>query len=128
MIYDGAHNKPAIENFIKTCEMYYKNKNKVYIISILKTKDYKMILEKLLKDEKSMFIFTDGNNKDRYVSKEELLETAKKYAKNKNLYVKELENAIDYVKEKHVNDIIFFVGSFYIYGTVIKKLKEDKND
>ncbi len=128
MIYDGAHNKPAIENFIKTCGMYYKNKNKVYIISILKTKDYEMILKKLLKDEKSIFIFTDGNNKDRYVSKEELLKTAKKYTKNKNLYAKELEDAIDYVKEKHVNDIIFFVGSFYVYGTVIKKLKEDKND
>lgn len=128
MIFDGAHNKPAIENFIKSCDMYYKNQNKVYIISILKTKDYKMILKELLKKQKSIFIFTDGNNKDIYVSKEELLETAKEYTNNKKLYIQNLEDAIDFVKEKHINDVIFFVGSFYVYGTVTQKLKEDKND
>lgn len=128
MIFDGAHNKPAIKNFIKSCDMYYKNQNKVYIISILKTKDYNMILKELLEDEKSVFIFTDGNNKEIYVPKEELLETVKEYTNNKNLYIQDLENAIDFVKEKYVNDVIFFVGSFYIYETVTKKLKEDKND
>jgi len=128
MIFDGAHNEPAIENFIKSCDMYYKNKNKVYIISILKTKDYKMILKELLKNEKSVFIFTDGNNKDKYMSKEELLETAKKYTNNKRLYIQNLEDAIDFAKEKYINDVIFFVGSFYVYGTVTQKLKEDKND
>ena len=128
MIFDGAHNKPAIENFIKSCDMYYKNQNKVYIISILKTKDYKMILKELLKKQKSIFIFTDGNNKDIYVSKEELLETAKGYTNNKKFYIQNLEDAIDFVKEKHINDVIFFVGSFYVYGTVTQKLKEDKND
>ena len=35
MIFDGAHNKPAIENFVNTVNMYYKNNSKVYIISIL---------------------------------------------------------------------------------------------
>lgn len=128
MIFDGAHNKPAIENFIKSIEMYYKDQNKVYIISILKTKDYKMILKKLLKDEKSLFIFTDGNDRERYVSKEELLENAKGYTNNEKLYAQDLENAIDLVKEEYKRDVIFLVGSFYIYGTVIEKLKEDKND
>lgn len=128
MIFDGAHNKPAIENFIRSLEMYYKNQNKVYIISILKTKDYKMILKQLLKDEKSVFIFTDGNNKEIYASKEELLETAKEYTNNEKLYTQDLEDAIDLVKEEYKRDVIFFVGSFYIYGTVTNKLKEDKND
>lgn len=122
MIFDGAHNKPAIENFIESVEMYYKNKNKVYVISILKTKDYKMILKQLLKDEKSVFILTDGNDKKRYVAKEELLETARKYTNNEKIYIQELEAAVDLVKEKYINDVIFFVGSFYIYGTVTQKL------
>ena len=125
MIFDGAHNKPAIENFTKSCEMYYKNQEKVYIISILKTKDHNMILRELLKDEKSIFIFTSGNDEERYISKEELLETAKKYTNNKELYIQELESAIDLVKEKYMNKAIFFVGSFYVYGTVTKKLEED---
>ena len=123
IIFDGAHNKPAIENFIKSCNMYYKAQNKVYVISILKTKDYKMILKDLLKDEKSVFIFTDGNNKKRYLPKEELLNIAKTYTNNQKLYIKDLEDAIDFIKEKYINDVIFFVGSLYIYGTVIKKLE-----
>lgn len=128
MIYDGAHNKPAIKNFVDTVQMYYKNKDKVYIISILKTKDHQSILKELLKDEKSIFIFTDGNDKERYVSKEKLLEVAKKYTNNKKLYIQELEYVIDLVKEKYKNYVTFFVGSFYIYGTVIEKLKEDKKE
>lgn len=122
MIFDGAHNKPAIENFKKSCDMYYKNQNKVYIVSILKTKDYRMILKELLKNEKSVFIFTDGNDKNKYASKEELLEIAKEYTNNPNLYVQDLGGAIDFVKENCMNDVIFFVGSFYIYGTVIQRL------
>ena len=122
MIFDGAHNKPAIENFIKSIEMYYKKQNKVYIISILRTKDYRMILKKLLNDDKSTFIFTDGNNKEMYVPKEELLQVARMYTDNDKLYTKDLEEAIDFVKEKYVDDVIFFVGSFYVYGTVTEKL------
>ena len=125
MIFDGAHNKPAIENFINSVKMYYNNKNKVYIVSILKTKDYKTILKELMQDEDAVFIFTDGNDKKIYTSKEELLKTAKIYTTNSNLYVQNLENVIDLVKEKYKNDVIFFVGSFYIYGMVIEKLKEN---
>ncbi len=128
MIFDGAHNKPAIENFIKSIEMYYRNQEKVYIISILKTKDSNMILKQLLKDEKAVFIFTDGNNKELYTSKEKLLAIAKKYTKSQKLYAQGLEYAINFTKENYINATIFFVGSFYIYGTVSNKLKEDKND
>ena len=45
VIYEGAHNEPAIKNFINSVDMYYKNNKKVYIISILKSKDYKTILK-----------------------------------------------------------------------------------
>ena len=125
IIFDGAHNKPAIENFVNSIKMYYPNNNKVYIISILKTKDYQSVLKQLLKDEKSTFIFTDGNNKQRYVAKEELLQCAKTYTSNSNLFVKSLEEAIDFVKENHKNDVTFIVGSFYVYGTVNEILKKE---
>lgn len=128
MIFDGAHNKPAIENFVNTVNMYYKNNSKVYIISILNSKDYDMILKNLLKEDKSVFIFTDGNNKESYVAKEELLKTAKKYTENSKLYVYELKEAIDFACKNYENDVVFFVGSFYIYGTIQKLLKEDKDD
>jgi len=128
IIYDGAHNKPAIENLVNSINMYYKNDKKVYIVSILKTKDYEAVLKELVKDENSVFIFTNGNDKEAYVSNEELLACAKKYTSNKELYREELEGAINLIKNKYKKYVTFIVGSFYIYGNVIEYLKEDKND
>ena len=82
-----------------------------------------------MKDEEATFIFTNGNDEDLYVKKEILLKVSKKYTNNKNMYAKELDKAIDLIKEKYESYVTFIVGSFYIYGTVIEKLKEwFKND
>lgn len=123
IIYDGAHNEPAIKNLKNSINMYYKNNKKVYIISILKTKDYCSVLKHLITNEEDIFIFTSGNDNEIYVSKEELYKEAETLSKNKNLYMEELVDAIDIVKEKYKECIIFIVGSFYIYGTVINRLK-----
>ena len=125
MIFDGAHNKPAIENFIESINMYYNNQNKVYVVSILKTKDYKTIIELLLKDNNSTFIFTSGNDENIYVPKDELYNEAMKY-ENTNLYAKDLDKAIDFVKENFINSVTFFIGSFYVYGNVIQKLRNER--
>ena len=77
IIYDGAHNKPAMQNLINSVNMYYKNNKKVFIVSILKTKDYKGMLGELLQDKKATYIFTSGNSKERYVQGEVLANTAK---------------------------------------------------
>ena len=167
VIYDGAHNEPAIENLISNIEMYYKNNKKAYIVSILKSKDYESMLKQLVKDEDAVFIFTSGNDNQRYVSKEELYETARKYTKSEKLYMRELEEALSLIKVqnkelkvqnkklKETNNLIkvhnkelkkennltiktsksredvfiedrtiFIIGSFYIYGTVIKYLNK----
>lgn len=122
IIYDGGHNEEAILNFINTVNTYYKKEEKIYIISILKSKDYKTVLKHLLKDENSTFIFTSGNDEERYVPSEELYETAKKITKNDRLYKMTLQEAILYAK-KQKNKVSFIVGSFYIYGDVKKTLK-----
>lgn len=121
IIYDGGHNEEAILNFINTVNTYYKEKEKIYIISILKSKDYKTVLKYLLKDENSTFIFTNGNDEERYVSSKELYETAKRITKNEQLYQKKLKEAILYAKSQK-NKVSFVVGSFYIYGDVKKIL------
>lgn len=121
IIYDGGHNEEAILNFINTVNTYYKKEEKIYIISILKSKDYKTVLKYLLKDENSTFIFTSGNSEERYVSSIELYETAKKITNSEKLYKKTLEDAILYAQGQ-VENVSFVVGSFYIYGDVIKIL------
>ena len=122
VIYEGAHNEPAINNFINSVDMYYKNNKKVYIISILKSKDYKTILKLLVKNDENIYIFTCGNDKERYTDAEILKDEAQKLGA-KNLFTMELEEAIKMSLEKYKDYIIFTVGSFYVYGDVIKTIK-----
>ena len=122
VIYEGANNEPAINNFINSVDMYYKNNKKVYIISILKSKDYKTILKLLVKNDENIYIFTCGNDKERYTDAEILKDEAQKSGA-KNLFTMELEEAIKMSLEKYIDYIIFAVGSFYVYGEVIKTIK-----
>ncbi len=120
IIFDGGHNENAIGNLIDTLTQYYPNKDKVFIISILKTKDYKTIIERLLK-QKGTFIFTSGNDENRYVSKEDLLDEAKKY-KLEDIFAYDLEEAISESLNKYKDQVICIIGSFYVYGNVKKYL------
>lgn len=55
VIFDGGHNKNAIKNLIETINMYYHDKQIVYIVSSLKTKDYKEIVKIITEDKKRNF-------------------------------------------------------------------------
>ncbi len=122
IIFDGAHNMPAIDNFIHSVEMYYSGCKRVYVISILKTKDCRNILKRLLEDDEATFIFTTGNSVERYVDKEELLGFARSISDNKKLMSRELEDALEVVKNKYREFKCFVVGSFYVYGSVVGML------
>lgn len=108
IIFDGGHNEDAMNNLKETIERYYPNEQKVYILSSLKTKDYKTVVKILTKDKNGIFFFTTGNDKKKYVDKKDLYNEAKKYL-NKNIYQEELENAIKIVKEKYKEKIIMIV-------------------
>lgn len=111
IIFDGGHNENAIKNLKKMIEQYYKNDKKIYIISILKTKDYKTAIKLLSEDKDSIFIFTSGNNENRYNAKEDLLSEAKKYL-DKNIYASDLKDAVKYVKTNCMDSIIFVIREF----------------
>ena len=99
---------------------------KVYIVSILKRKDYEKMLKLLLKDKNATFIFTSGNNAERYTSGDELYKVAMKYKCNEQeVFVKSLEDAIKFVMNEKNNTVNFVVGSFYVYGTVINFMKQN---
>lgn len=128
IIYDGAHNEQAVENFTSMVNMYYMNFERIYIVSILKRKDYKKIIEILMKDEKGTFIFTSGNDYERYTSSEELYNISLKYYKNQKIMMKSLDEAIEYIFENCKNSATFFVGSFYIYGNVLQTIQEKQKN
>lgn len=127
IIFDGGHNEAAIENLKETISKYYSENKKVYILSILKTKDYKTVIKELMEDTESIFIFTDGTKEQDevkcYVKKEDLYNEALKYRKE-NLSMDSLENAISKCKTDYKDKTIFIIGSFYTYSEVIENLKK----
>lgn len=124
IIFDGGHNESAIKNLKQNIEQYYKNEKRVYIISILKTKDHNTIIEELSKDNDAVFYFTDGVPEKPYVSSKDLIEEARKYIKKEKVFEKSLEEAIKEAKDYYKDRTIFVIGSFYVYKNVIKALKE----
>lgn len=126
IIYDGAHNEPAIKNLQDMVKMYYEKKKRIYIISILKRKDYNKMLELLAEDKNALFVLTSGNNQDKFASKEELYECMKKFVDSKKLYKKNLDDAIIDAMNYDSNTVNFIIGSFYTYGTVVDILKRNK--
>lgn len=122
IVFDGGHNENAINNLKENIVQYFSNYDeKIYIISILKTKDYKKIVKLLVEDnDGDVFYFTDGNDKIKYVSKEDLYNEAIKYNKNKEMFFKkELKEAVAESINKYKNSAIFIIGSFYVYKDVI---------
>ena len=85
---------------------------------ILKTKDYKTILRKICEDKEAVFILTTGNDKNRYVAKEDLYNVAKEYLDENNIYKKEFEEAVKFAQAQFSDRAILIVGSFYVYKKV----------
>ena len=126
IIFDGAHNEPAIRNLLDMVDMYYKNRKRTYIISILARKDYRKMLDILAKDKEAIFIMTSGNDTDKFVSSYELCQYMKQYVDSYKIIKRDLEEAIEMVMANKDETVYFCVGSFYTYSNVIKKINKIK--
>lgn len=96
---------------------------RVYIISVLKRKDYNKMLKLISKDKEAIFILTSGNNTDNYTSSDELYERMKQFTETDKIYKKRLDDAIEGAKNGNLDTVSFIIGSFYTYGTVTDILK-----
>ena len=123
IVYDGAHNAPAIKNLQEMVKMYYNEFKRTYIISILKTKDYDEMLKLLSKDKNAKIILTSGNDEERHDSKEDLEKSAKKYIKAEQIYKMDMKKAVKEAMKSSKETVTLIVGSFYVYGTVVETLK-----
>ena len=125
IIFDGGHNENAVKNLKENIDLYYKDMKKAYIISILKTKDYKTIIKNICQDKDAIYFFTSGNDKKRYVSKENLYKEAKKYLNEENIFKKEIVDALNICIKEYSNRAILIIGSFYVYKTIVGELNND---
>ncbi len=127
IIFDGAHNEPAIINLLDTIKMYYSNRKRVYMVSILNRKNYKKMLELLSKDREAIFIMTSGNDAERYTTKEELYNCMSGNIEKNRIYKYELDEAIANIMRKKDDTVYFVIGSFYVYGDVVNLIKKNKD-
>ena len=105
--------------------MYYQKMKRVYIISILKRKDYNKMLKLIAEDNDAVFVLTSGNNPESYASSDELFECMKQYVKTDRIYKKRLTDAIEDTLHSNNDTVNFVIGSFYIYGSVIDTIKKN---
>ena len=127
IIYDGAHNTPAILNLKENLAIYYPSKKRCYVIGVLQKKDYKSMIKILLQDQNADFIFTSGNSEGKFVPMEELYEEAKKYQTgNQKCDKMGLKEAFAKIKENDSNVITIITGSFYLYHDAMEFFKEMK--
>lgn len=120
VVFDGAHNLPAIENFWKNVERYYPLKEGqrwLLVVSLLKKKDARRILQALLRKGVEC-IFTTGNDAELYTPGEELMKLAREIDEEGKYTAMELETALEKVRAMKEDVIGFVVGSFYYYGKV----------
>ena len=121
VIFDGAHNGPGIDEFIKTFNEYTCKGRKIILFSVVRDKDYDYMVSQLVKTNVSMVFVTK-------IDSERGLETDKIYNdfKNNDNDVKVIikENVMDAfssaLNEKGGNDVLFCVGSLYLIGELKK--------
>ena len=85
---------------------------------------YSIIYKLLVKNDENIYIFTNGNSKERYWDNKVLSKEAIRLD-GKNVSAIDLNGAIKKSLHEYKDYTIFIVGSFYIYGDVIKYINEE---
>lgn len=114
IIIDGAHNLEASQALKQEILTNYKNKNIYIIFSVLSNKDYKSILNELLKVTKNIIVTTFD---DKRITD---LNTIKKEFPNL-IYKDSFKLSYDYII-KNKPDLIICTGSIHFIGNIKKLL------
>lgn len=105
-------------------EQYYPNQKKVYIVSILKKKDYKKMLYYLAQDREAIIYVTDGNDQNLYSTKQSLYKACEKYKPKQMIKMANFSSAIKEATRLYPDRVIGIVGSFYTYPNAIQTIKQ----
>ena len=115
IILDGAHNEEAAERLAESIDFYFTNSRIIYIMGMLKDKDYERVAELTASKAECIFTVTPPNN-PRALSALTLAETVKNY--NPNVTAADsLEEALEMAKLMAGRDgIIIIFGSLSYLG------------
>lgn len=117
-VIDGAHNKEGALMLADNLKKYFPEKDIIFIIGVLKDKDYKAIIEPVIPIA-SEFVAVKPEN-ERGMTAKELAVILRGYCKDVNVSDK-IEEAILYsIKKVSTKGIICAYGSLYYIGEIRK--------
>ncbi len=114
-ILDGAHNMDAVDRLFENINLYFTNRNLIYIIGMYKDKAFENVIEKYAQKAKAIVTVTP-KDKARAVEAFELGKIIKDFNENvtaADSYVEALEIAKLFVEKK---DVILIFGSLSFMG------------
>lgn len=125
VVVDGAHNPDAAEKLKDSLEMYFHGRKLIFLMGVLKDKQYDKIASILAPMAKKVITLETPDN-DRALSAEKLAETVRKY-NSKVQAAKSLSNAVDQgmnLAEKE--DVVVAFGSLSFTGEITRLFREWK--
>lgn len=119
---DGAHNEDAMKKLKVFIDKNLSEKKVYAVMGILKDKDYEKMISVIAKSFYK--IITVEPDSQRKLESEILCKKINKYNKN-TLALKDLYDAVKYVKEENNRDLVVIIcGSLYLAKDVKKIVKE----
>ena len=125
ILFDGAHNESASKLLKENLDLYFIDREKMFIFGVLARKDYKSIIKNLFNDNDKICI--DDDFETTAIKKEVLKEEISAHCKN----ITYIDNAEKLIKERLNNTkeknqklpLLIITGSFYLCAKYISKCK-----
>lgn len=117
IIFDGAHNGPGIDEFIKTFNEYICNGKKMILFAVVKDKDYDYMVKQISNTDVSM-IFVTQLDSTRALEVDRIKQDFKMHGYSGEIKVNKVvaEAFKEALKYKEDEDVLFCVGSLYLIG------------
>lgn len=124
-IVDGAHNPDAAKKLKKSIQMYFPTQNKIFLMGVLKDKQYDEIASILTPMAKEVVVMETPDN-PRALSVQELADTVRKY--NANVHIADsLQEAVEKSFElAGREDVIVAFGSLSFTGELTCIVEQQK--
>ncbi|MCX7920403.1 MAG: bifunctional folylpolyglutamate synthase/dihydrofolate synthase [Clostridia bacterium] len=118
---DGAHNTEGAVTLKETLDQYFPGKHKIFIVGVLRDKDYKSLIEAVIPGSEKVIAITP--NSERALPAEELAIFIGNYCKNV-LVGATIEEAVEKALAlSSGDDVICAFGSLYYIGEIRALLK-----
>jgi dihydrofolate synthase/folylpolyglutamate synthase len=122
VLLDGAHNASGAFALARALREEFSFKKLIFIFGVLKDKDYKTMLKKLLPLGDRLILTSPDT--ERAMSPEALLPVAKKYLRRLEVVKNSREALKRALSVADQNDLICVTGSLYLIGEIKKAFSE----